>query len=354
MTKVVAALIRDGERFLICQRPAHKARGLLWEFVGGKVEPGETKEQALVRECREELDITVEPLDVYMEVVHAYPDLTVRLTLFDARIASGVPKKLEHNDLRWILPEEIPLFPFCPADETILDRIQADCVRKRIESLRDADYQAFHSALLPTVPPESVRGVRIPVLRKLARELSGKAMGDAFLRILPHGCYEENLLHGFLLERLREPQAALEALERFLPYIDNWAVCDSVNPKALAKRPDELLAHIRVWLMSTHPYTVRYGVGMLQRYFLDERFDPELLALAAALPTGEYYVETMTAWFFATALAKQERETLPYFTESNLLPPSVRRKAVRKALESRRISEPLKRRLRALRETEKT
>ena len=97
MTEVVAALIRDGERFLICQRPAHKARGLLWEFVGGKVEPGETKEQALVRECREELDITVEPLDVYMEVVHAYPDLTVQLTLFDARIASGVPKKLEQR-----------------------------------------------------------------------------------------------------------------------------------------------------------------------------------------------------------------------------------------------------------------
>ncbi len=352
MTEVVAALLRDGERFLICQRPAHKARGLLWEFVGGKVEPGETKAQALVRECREELDVMVDPLGVYMEVVHTYPDLTVQLTLFDARIASGVPKMLEHNDLRWITPEEIPLFAFCPADETILDRIRADCVRKQLESLGDAGYQAFQSALLPTIAPKSVLGVRLPVLRKVAKELSGTAMGEAFLRVLPHGCCEENLLHGFLLERIREPEKAMEAIERFLPYIDNWEVCDSVNPEALAKCPDELLAHIRVWLTSEYPYTVRYGVGMLRRRFLDERFDPELLSLVAAIPAGEYYVEMMVAWFFATALAKRESETLPYFTDPDALSPSVRRKAIQKALESRRIPESIKRRLRALRQTE--
>ncbi|MBP3305352.1 MAG: (deoxy)nucleoside triphosphate pyrophosphohydrolase [Oscillospiraceae bacterium] len=123
MTEVVAALIWDGGRFMICQRPAHKARGLLWEFVGGKVEPGETKEQALVRECREELAVTLSVGEEFMEVVHTYPDITVRLTLFHGAISEGEPQKLEHNDIRWITPAEIPQYDFCPADEEILERI---------------------------------------------------------------------------------------------------------------------------------------------------------------------------------------------------------------------------------------
>ena len=124
ITEVVAALIWDGDRFLACQRPAHKARGLLWEFVGGKVEPGETKEQALIRECREELDVSVSVGDIFMEVVHEYPDLTVRLTLFDAVIAEGTPKKLEHHDIRWITVGEIGDYTFCPADDEILERLK--------------------------------------------------------------------------------------------------------------------------------------------------------------------------------------------------------------------------------------
>ena len=124
MTEVVAALIWRGERFLACQRPAHKARGLLWEFVGGKVEPGETREQALVRECEEELDVTVVPRDIFMEVTHEYPDLTVHLTLFNAKITAGTLKKIEHNDMRWITVEEIDSLPFCPADEEILRELK--------------------------------------------------------------------------------------------------------------------------------------------------------------------------------------------------------------------------------------
>ena len=124
MTDVVAALIWEGERFLACQRPANKARALLWEFVGGKVEPGETLEEALIRECREELDITVAPRDVFMEVVHEYPDLTVRLTLFNASIAEGTPQALEHNDIRWITTAQIDELEFCPADEEILKKLK--------------------------------------------------------------------------------------------------------------------------------------------------------------------------------------------------------------------------------------
>lgn len=124
MTEVVAALIREGEKFMICQRPAHKARGLLWEFVGGKVKPGETKEQALIRECQEELAVTLAVGDVFMDVVHEYPDITVHLTLYNAAIAKGIPQMLEHNDIRWITPSEIPHYEFCPADEEILREIK--------------------------------------------------------------------------------------------------------------------------------------------------------------------------------------------------------------------------------------
>lgn len=123
MVEVVAALIWDKNRFMICQRPANKARALLWEFVGGKVEPGETKEQALIRECQEELDITLSVGAVFMDVIHKYPDITVHLTLFNATISDGVPKKLEHNDIKWITAEEICNYDFCPADEEILKRI---------------------------------------------------------------------------------------------------------------------------------------------------------------------------------------------------------------------------------------
>lgn len=126
MTEVVAALIWQGERFMICQRPAHKARGMLWEFVGGKVEPGESKEQALVRECREELAVEVAVGDIFLEVTHTYPDITVHLTLFHASIVQGVPQKLEHNDIRYITVDEIPQYEFCPADEVILQKLRQE------------------------------------------------------------------------------------------------------------------------------------------------------------------------------------------------------------------------------------
>ena len=126
MIEVVAALIWKGDRFLICQRPAHKARALLWEFVGGKVEPGETKEQALIRECQEELNITLSVENEFMDVIHEYPDLTVHLTLFNAVISAGTPQKLEHNDIKWIVPSEIPNYDFCPADQEILKKIEAN------------------------------------------------------------------------------------------------------------------------------------------------------------------------------------------------------------------------------------
>ena len=124
MTEVVAALIRDTDRFLICQQPANKARGMLWEFVGGKVEPGESREEALIRECREELAITIRVGNIFMEVTHTYPDLTIHLTVFNAEITAGVPRKLEHNDLRWITADELDRYAFCPADQSIVEKLR--------------------------------------------------------------------------------------------------------------------------------------------------------------------------------------------------------------------------------------
>jgi len=141
ITEVVAALIWEGDRFMACQRPAHKARGLLWEFVGGKVEPGETKEEALIRECREELDITLSVGSLFMEVLHEYPDLTVRLSLFNAKIAAGVPKMLEHNDIRWITVDETGTLEFCPADEVILQKLKEEFGNKRNKRLSGAEQQ---------------------------------------------------------------------------------------------------------------------------------------------------------------------------------------------------------------------
>ena len=135
VTEVVAALIWDGDKFLICQRPAHKARGLLWEFVGGKVEPGETKEQALIRECQEELAVTLSAGGVFMEIDHDYPDLKVHLTLFNAEIREGAPQMLEHNDIRWITVEEIPQYEFCPADQAILETLWGGSAARREEEI---------------------------------------------------------------------------------------------------------------------------------------------------------------------------------------------------------------------------
>ena len=220
ITEVVAALIWKDNQFLICQRPAHKARGLLWEFVGGKVEPGESKEAALIRECREELAIELQVGDIFMEVDHVYPDITIRLTLFNAALESGQLRLLEHNAAAWITPEEIGQYDFCPADEKILAMLrrlspQTRRIRRCLFDAAEAGYRDFHCRLMPTVDPDRVLGVRMPALRRLAGTL--KPEKQEFLRELPHGYYEENNLHAFLIEQIADFDECIFALDRFLP-----------------------------------------------------------------------------------------------------------------------------------------
>lgn len=221
-------------------------------------------------------------------------------------------------------------------------------IQARLFALQDEGYRAFHSRLMPTVPAETVIGVRVPQLRRLAKELAGTPEAEAFLRSLPHEYYEENNLHGFLLEFVRDYDAALAQVEAFLPYINNWATCDGFCPKIFAKHKPELLEHVRQWMASGEPYTVRYGIGMLQRYYLGDAFRPEYLAWVAQVQSPEYYVNMMRAWFFATALAKQPAAALPWL-EAQKLDAWTHNKAIQKAVESYRIPAQTKAYLRTLR-----
>ena len=191
-------------------------------------------------------------------------------------------------------------------------------VRRRLFELQDLKYKEFTCKLMPAVNPETVIGVRTPDLRKLAQEFSKRPEASEFLKIMPHKYYEENNLHGFLIETIRDYDAAVAAVDEFLPYIDNWATCDLILPKIFKKHLPELYEKIKVWLISGRTYTVRFGIGMLMSFHLDDAFQPEILELVAGIRSEEYYVNMMIAWYFATALAMQYEAALPYIQERRL------------------------------------
>ena len=219
-------------------------------------------------------------------------------------------------------------------------------IRAHLFAMQDAKYRDFTAKLTPTVPPERIIGVRTPELRRYAAELSKTEDAAAFMAALPHLYQEENNLHAFLIERIADYDACVAALDAFLPYVDNWATCDSMSPKCLKKQLPRLTGEIRRWMASDRVYTVRFGMGMLMRHFLDDAFDPAYLDWVAALRSEEYYINMMIAWFFATALAKQWDATLPFIVNCRL-EPWVHNKAIQKAVESYRIPEDRKIWLRA-------
>lgn len=226
--------------------------------------------------------------------------------------------------------------------------------RERLFSLADPAYRDFHASLMPTVDKDRIIGVRTPDVRRLAREWHGRKEAAAFLDILPHGYYEENNLHGFLLEYEKDFAAALEGMERFLPFIDNWATCDMVDPKVFGRHREALFPHILNWLESPHPYTVRYGLGQLMRRFLDDEYLPRSLALTCriARTREEYYIRMMCAFLLATACAQYPEEIIQLLRERRL-DVWTHNKTIQKAIESRRIEEKtLKPLLRSLRRRE--
>lgn len=220
-------------------------------------------------------------------------------------------------------------------------------IEEKLFSMKDEEYQRFHSALMPTVESERVIGVRTPMLRRYAAEIAKTPLAEEFLSVLPHKYYEENNLHAFLLEKIKDYDEAVRETDRFLPYVDNWATCDSMVPKIFSKHPDELLEKIRCWLSSDKTYTVRYGIGMLMRYYLDERFLTEYADMVANIKSEEYYINMMVAWYFATALAKQYDVAVKYI-ENCTLSPWIHNKTIQKACESYRVSDDKKQYLKTL------
>lgn len=220
-------------------------------------------------------------------------------------------------------------------------------ITEELFSMQDLGYKEFHSMLIPTVPPELIIGVRTPVLRKFAKSISQLPEAAAFTEQLPHKYYEENNLHAFLIELIKDYDEALQKSERFLPYIDNWATCDMFLPKVFKKNTDRLITIIPKWLESEKTYTVRYAIGLLMSLYLDEGFKPEYAEAVSKINSTEYYVNMMKAWYFATALAKQYDTAIPYLTERRL-DTWVHNKTIQKAVESSRISPDTKEHLKKL------
>lgn len=213
-------------------------------------------------------------------------------------------------------------------DKTILQRLKV---------LQDVKYREFNSKLIPNVDPKYVIGIRTPVLRKFAKEIAGSEEAETFLKCLPHTYHEENSLHGFLIELIKDYDRCVDALNQFLPYVNNWAVCDQMRPKVFKKHKAELLEQIKIWLGAEHLYTVRFAIEMLMTHFLDEDFSEEYLMWVAQIYSKEYYLNMMIAWYFATALAKQYDKTIPYLEEQRL-EIWTHNKTIQKAVESYRIT----------------
>lgn len=222
-----------------------------------------------------------------------------------------------------------------------------DEIREELYRLQDQKYRDFQSKLIPTADPDTVIGVRTPELRKFAKQLIKREDIAVFLNDLPHRTFDENQLHAFLLSESKDYETCIAEVERFLPFIDNWATCDQMSPKVFRKHREELLSPIRQWLKSDKTYIVRFGVGMLMEHYLEEAFDPSYPAIVAEIRSEEYYIRMMIAWYFATALAKQYDTILPYLTEKRL-DRWTHNKTIQKAVESYRITPEQKEFLRKL------
>ena len=221
-------------------------------------------------------------------------------------------------------------------------------VYERLIGCADKNYKEFQSKLVPNIPGETILGVRTPDMRRIAKEINGTAEAEKFLAELPHSYYEENLVHFFVIAMIKDFDECVAAVERFLPYVDCWPVCDQTSPKVFAKNHDRLLPRIKAWIASEHVYTSRFGIRMLMNEFLGDDFRPEYLAWVAAVKGEDYYIKMMVAWYFATALAKQYDESVVYIEERRL-EPWTHKKAIQKAIESYRVSEEHKAYLRTLR-----
>ena len=220
-------------------------------------------------------------------------------------------------------------------------------IRVELFKMQDMDYRDFNSKLIPTVDKESMIGIRTPDLRKYAKQLGKSSDAIEFLQTLPHKYFDENQLHAFIISEIKDFKSCVDRVNEFLPYVDNWATCDQLSPKVFKKHHKELITYIKEWLKSDKVYTLRFGIGMLMGHFLDEDFDILYPEMVSKIRSGEYYINMMIAWYFATALAKQYESVIP-FIENNSLDIWTHNKAIQKAVESLRISDEKKEYLKSL------
>ena len=220
-------------------------------------------------------------------------------------------------------------------------------IREKLYDRQDLKYRDFQVKLIPGMEPEKMIGVRTPDLRKIAKQMAKREDIGEFLENLPHEFFDENQVHAFVISELKDYGRCVQGVERFLPFVDNWATCDQMSPKVFKKHRPELLDSIKEWIRSEHTYTVRFAVGMLMQHYLDEDFDPAYPEMVAAVQSEEYYIRMMVAWYFATALAKQYESVLPYIEERRL-EPWTHNKTIQKAVESYRITPEQKEYLRSL------
>lgn len=238
---------------------------------------------------------------------------------------------------RSVLTDFISLFIDAGNGENMI----TDEIKNELYRLQDEKYRDFQVKLIPTVKKEAVIGVRTPQLRALAKRMVKREDMHMFLDVLPHSFFDENQLHAFMISEMKDFEVCMAEVCRFLPFVDNWATCDQLSPKVFKKHRTELLVHIREWLESDRVYTLRFGVGMLMQHFLEEDFDLLYLQMVAKIRSEEYYVRMMVAWYFATALAKQYEQALP-FLEEKKLDSWTHNKAIQKAVESYRITQEQK------------
>lgn len=216
---------------------------------------------------------------------------------------------------------------------------------EELNKLKDNKYKDFNSKLIPNIPKESIIGVKIPIIRNIAKKYKDKSI--EIFNSLPHKYYEENIIHGFLISEIKDYDDCIIELERFLPYIDNWAVCDTLNPKVFKKNTDKLIIKVKEWIKSKNTYTIRFGIRMLMNYYLDDNFKKEYLELISNIKSEEYYINMMIAWYYATALAKQYESTI-VLLETKKLNKWIHNKTIQKAIESNRIDDINKNYLKSL------
>lgn len=367
MKKTTLCYLENNGRYLMLYRNKKEndqSQGK-WLGIGGKFETWESPDECVCREVMEETGLTISNRKL-RGIIKFVSDIweTEYMFLYSSDSFYGELKACDEGELHWIEKEAVYDLPVWEGDKEIFKALEScdyffimevvyegdmlvnkpvctPSPLKRLFELQDKDYGVFQSGLIPGIDVDTVIGVRIPILRKLAKEYGKTPECSEFIRSLPHIFYDEYLFHAILISEEEDYDRAVALVDELLPYINNWAVCDTLSPKVFNKNRTRLIEKIRAWSSSEMVYTCRFGLKMLMTHFLDTDFNSDYLEIPAAVKSEEYYIRMMVAWFFATALAKQWETALPYI-ENRILEPWIHNKTIQKARESFRLSQEQK------------